>query len=158
MAEYSANAVQTVNPGESIIFTDTPVPCERGFIRHRDDSGSFLLSGYVPCNNCGCNCRRNRTRNASYLVDFGANIAVPTGETVGEISVALTIDGSTVPASTMIVTPAAVEEYFNVSRAINVQVWRGCCETVSIRNTSDIPILVQNANVLFSRPDLVYSR
>ena len=158
MAEYSANAVQTVNPGESIIFTDTPVPCERGFIRHRDDSGSFLLSGYVPGNNCGCNCCRNRNGNASYLVDFGANIAVPTGETVGEISVALTIDGSTVPASTMIVTPAAVEEYFNVSRAINVQVWRGCCETVSIRNTSDIPILVQNANVLFSRPDLVYSR
>lgn len=150
MAEYSANAVQTVNPGESIVFTDAPVPCNRGFVRHRDGSGSFLLSGYMPCGKCGS--------NATYLVDFGANIAVPTGQTVGAISVALSIDGSTEPASTMIVTPAAVEEYFNVSRAINVQVWRGCCETVSIRNTSEIPILVQNANVLFSRPDLVYSR
>jgi hypothetical protein len=87
-------------------------------------------------------------------VDFGANIAVPTGETVGEISVAIVIDGSTIPATTMTVTPAAVEEFFNVSRATNVQVWRGCCETVAIRNTSDIPILVQNANILFSRPDL----
>jgi hypothetical protein len=54
----------------------------------------------------------------------------------------------------MTVTPAAVEEFFNVSRATNVQVWRGCCETVAIRNTSDIPILVQNANIIFSRPDL----
>ena len=156
MAEYSANAVQTVNPGESIVFTESPVPCERGFVRHRDDAGSFLLSGYVPNNGCNCNCNRNQS--ATYLVDFGANIAVPTGETVGEISVAIAIDGTTVPTSTMIVTPAAVEEYFNVSRAINVQIWKGCCETVTIRNTSDIPILVQNANVLFDRRDLLYTR
>lgn len=156
MAEYSANAVQTVNPGESIVFTESPVPCERGFVRHRDDTGSFLLSGYVPNNGCNCNC--NRSQSATYLVDFGANIAVPTGETVGEISVAIAIDGTTVPTSTMIVTPAAVEEYFNVSRAINVQIWKGCCETVTIRNTSDIPILVQNANVLFDRRDLLYTR
>lgn len=156
MAEYSAIAVQTVNPGESIVFTQTPVPCMRGLVRHRDDTGSFLLSGFVPNNGCNCNCNRNQS--ATYLVDFGANIAVPTGETVGPISVALAIDGTTVPSSTMIVTPAAVEEYFNVSRAINVQVWKGCCETVTIRNTSEIPILVQNANVLFSRPDLLYTR
>ena len=71
---------------------------------------------------------------------------------------ALEIDGSTVPASTMIVTPAAVEEYFNVSRAINVGVWRGCCETVGIRNTSDQPILVQNANIIIARPDLAVTR
>ena len=156
MAEYSAIAVQTVNPGESIVFTQAPVPCMRGLVRHRDDTGSFLLSGFVPNNGCNCNCNRNQS--ATYLVDFGANIAVPTGETVGPISVALAIDGTTVPSSTMIVTPAAVEEYFNVSRAINVQVWKGCCETVTIRNTSEIPILVQNANVLFSRPDLLYTR
>lgn len=152
MAEYSANAVQTVNPGESIIFTESPVPCRRGFVRHRDGTGSFLLSGWLPSNYAnGCPCR-NKTAN--YLVDFGANIAIPTGGTVGEISVAISIDGSTVPASIMIVTPAAVEEYFNISRAINVDIWRGCCETVSIRNTSDQPILVQNSNVLFARPDL----
>ena len=155
MAEYSANAVQTVNPGGTIIFTETPVPCNRGFVRHRDDSGNFLLSGYVP-RNYGCNCCRNN--NASYLVDFGANIAIPTGGTPGEISVALQIDGSTVPSSTMISTPAAVEQYQNVSRAINVQVWRGCCETVSVRNTSDQPILVQNANIIITRPDLNVTR
>ena len=116
MAEYSANAVQTVNPGESVVFTDAPVPCTRGFIRHRDDTGNFLLSGYVP-NTGGCYCRRSNSAN--YLVDFGANIAIPTGGTVGAISVAITIDGATIPSSTMIVTPAAVEQYFNVSCAVN---------------------------------------
>lgn len=88
------------------------------------------------------------------ITDFGANIAIPTGGTVGPISLAITIDGATIPSSTMIVTPAAVEEFWNVSRAINAQIWKGCCETVAIRNTSDQPILVQNANILFSRPDL----
>ena len=155
MAEYSAIAAQTVAPGESVIFTQSPVPCRRGFVRHRDDSGSFLLSGSVPGNIYGCGCREKAAR---YLVDFGANIAIPTDGTVGEISLAIAVDGSTLPASTMIVTPAAVEEYANVSRAINVEIWRGCCETVTVRNTSDQPILVQNANILFSRPDLYLSR
>lgn len=80
MAEYSANAVQTVAPGETIIFTETPVPCKRGFVRHRDDTGNFLLSGYVP-NSCGCPCRRDNSAN--YLIDFGANIAIPATGTVG---------------------------------------------------------------------------
>lgn len=157
MAEYSANALQTVNPGETIIFTEAPVPCARGLVRHRDDTGSFLLSGYVP-NNYGRGCFCNRANTANYLVDFGANIAVPTGGTPGQISVAIQIGGSTIASSTMLVTPAAVEEFFNVSRAINVPVWRGCCETVSVKNVSDQQILVQNANILFSRPDLNVTR
>ena len=147
MAEYSANAVQTVNPGESIIFTDSPVPCTKGLVRHRDETGSFLLMGNAT--QCACCGRRNKF--ATYLVDFGANIAIPEGGTVEAISVAIAIDGSTIPASDMIVTPAAVEQYFNVSRAINAQIWSGCCEAVTIRNTSAQPILVQNANVIFSR-------
>lgn len=141
MAEFSANAVQTVNPGETIVFTETPVPCNKGLVRHRDETGNFLLAGRTSCS-----CKRS----VNYLVDFGANIAVPTGETVGPISVALSTDGATIPATQMEVTPAAVEEYFNVSRAANVQIWAGCCESFSIRNTSEIPILVQNANVVFS--------
>ena len=149
MAEYSANATQVVNPGETVIFTDSPEPCTRGFVRHRDGTGNFLLSGWTPTKNCGC-----KSKSANYLVDFGANISVPTGGTVEEISLAITIDGSTIPASSMIVTPAAVDDYFNVSRAINADIWNGCCETISVRNTSEQPIQVQNANIIFSRPDL----
>lgn len=147
--EFSAITAQTVAPGESIIFTLNPVPCTQGFVRHRDGSGNFLLSGNVKRKSCGC-----FPKSAVYLVDFGANIAIPTGGTVGEISVAIAVDGSTLQDTTMIATPAAVEEYSNVSRAVNVPIWTGCCETVSIRNTSDQPILVQNANVIFARPDL----
>lgn len=155
MAEYGANGLQTINPGESAIFTDDIDPCERGLVRHRAGTGNFLLSGWVPSNQNGCNCAcKRRSKAARYLIDFGGNIAVPTGEMVGEISLAITIDGATVPSSQMIVTPAAVEEYFNVSRAITLPVWNGCCQTVTIRNTSDIPILLQNANILFTRPDL----
>lgn len=154
MAEYTNNSVQTVNQGETVIFTDVAVPCNRGFVRHRDGSGNFLLNGWVPASyGCGC-----RNKSANYLVDFGANIAIPTTGTVGAISLAISLDGSVLPSSTMIVTPAAVDEYFNVSRAINADVWRGCCETLSITNTSDQPILVQNANIIITRPDLAITR
>lgn len=155
MAEYSANQQQTVNPGETIIFTESPVPCTRGLVRHRDDTGNFLLVGYIPKQR-GCPCRRQT--DAQYLVDFGANIAIPTGGTVGAISVAITIDGATLPASTMTVTPTAVESFFNISRAINAAVFGGCCESLAVRNTSDQPILVQNANIIISRPDLAVTR
>lgn len=149
MAEYSANALQTINPGETAVFTESPVPCNRGFVRHRDGTGNFLLSGWTPRKFCGC-----KSNSARYLVDFGANIAIPEGGTVGPISIAITIDGATLPASTMTVTPAAAEEFFNVSRAINADIWNGCCETLTVRNTSDQSILMQNANIILDRPDL----
>ena len=148
-AEYSNDALQTVNPGETVIFTNAPVPCNQGLVRHRDDTGNFLLAGRVHRRSCGC-C----PQSAQYMVDFGANIAIPDGGTVGEISLALTLDGGTIPTTTMTVTPAEVEEFFNVSDATIVQVWRGCCETLAVRNISDQPILVQNANIIFERPDL----
>ena len=149
MAEYSANAVQIVNPGETVIFTESPVPCKRGFVRHRDDTGNFLLSGWVPRKSCGC-----KADSALYLIDFGANISIPTGGTVEAISVAFTIDGATIPSSTMIVTPAALNEYFNVSAAVNASIWNGCCESFAVRNISSQPIQIQNANIIFTRPDL----
>lgn len=158
MAEWTSVAVQTVNPGESIVFTENPGRCERGFVRSRPGSGNFLLSGWVPNNRCGCRCRCQNEKSADYLVDFGANIAIPTGGTVGEIAVAIALDGGTLAETVMRVTPAAVEEFSNVSRAANVSVWNNCCQTLTIRNISDQPILVQEANVIFARPDLTLSR
>ena len=76
MAEYSANAVQIVNPREAVVFTESPVPCNRGFVRHRDGTGTFLLAGIVPKSKCPC----RQARSANYLVDFGANISIPTGK------------------------------------------------------------------------------
>ena len=141
MAEWSSNEQQIVNPGETVIFTENPVPCDRGFIRHRDETGNFLLKGWTPC----C-CKKS----ANYLVDFGANIAIPTGGTVEPISLAIAIDGEVDPSSTMIFTPAAVEEFGNVSANVVVSVpWICRCASVSIRNISTQDIQVQNANIVF---------
>jgi hypothetical protein len=84
-------------------------------------------------------------------VSFGGNIAIPTGGTVEAISIALAIDGEGLASSTLIVTPAAVEEYFNVFGAMFVDVPKGCCLTVSVRNVSEQSILVQNANLIIER-------
>jgi hypothetical protein len=83
------------------------------------------------------------------LVSVGANIAVPEGQTVGEISIAIAVDGGTLSNTTMRVTPAAVEEFVNVSRTTNVSIFSGCCQTVTVKNTSTIPILVSEPNIVF---------
>ena len=147
-AEYSANAAQTVPIGGSVIFTESPVPCNRGLVYHREDSGIFRLANKFFRQNV-CNCWR---RNTNYEVAFHANIAVPTGATIPDegISLAIAIDGAVDPSSTMIFVPAAVEDFGNVGADIIVTVPFMCgCSSVSVVNTSTIPITVQNANILF---------
>lgn len=153
MAEWTNVARQIVNPGEAIIFTDNPSPCTKGLVKHRSDSGSFNLNGRATngCNTQACSCPCCRDDCVQYNVSFGANIAVPEGETVGAISVAYSIGNSTLQGATMIVTPAAVEEFFNVSRSTGVPVFKGCCQDFAIINTSAIPIAVTNANVKIDR-------
>lgn len=154
-AEYSANALQNVASGGSVIFTESPVACRKGLIYHRDESGLFRLASSSIARTsfygCGCCCL-----NANYLVGFHANIQIPTGGTVEAISLALAIDGEIDPSSEMIVTPAAVEEFSNVGAGIIVSVpWICRCSTISVRNTSTQAINVQNANITFEGPDLV---
>ena len=150
---YSAFAVasQTINPGESAIFTIVDT-CNRGFVRPSVGNSSFVLKGWVPSRYAnGCQCRM---KTADYLVEFSANISIPTGGTVGEISVGLTIDGNTIPGSIMKATPAAVEQSFNVAKNIDADILVGCCQSVAVRNTSDQPIVMDNAVIVISRPDL----
>lgn len=156
MALYTADAVQTINPGETAVFTTTVVPCDKGYVRHSDGTANFLLSGWVPLSNCNCPCYV--APSAEYLVDFGGNIAVSTGGTAGQIALALAIDGSTIGYSEMDATPAAVEEFFNIGRAVTVPVFNGCCQTVTVRNISDQPIDLKNASIRITRPDLLVSR
>lgn len=147
-AEYSANAAQVVPVGGSVIFTESPVPCNQGLLYHRDDTGLFRVANKFFRQNV-TQCWRRNTR---YEVAFHANIAVPEGETVPAegISLALSIDGDTDPSSTMIFVPAAVEDFGNVGADIVVTVPYMCtCTSVSVRNTSTVPITVQNANILF---------
>lgn len=80
----------------------------------------------------------------------------PTG-TAGEISVAYSIAGATDPGSVMQVTPAAVSEFWNVSCAKSVSIFRNCCQTVTITNTSDQPIVMQNANLILLPPGSLFN-
>lgn len=140
-AEYSANMAQTVPAGGSVIFTESPVPCSRGLVYHRDDSGLFRLANKYF--------RQGRT---NYEVAFHANIAIPEGQTAPAdgIQLAIAIDGEIDPSSTMISDVTVAETYDNVGSDIIVTVPCICsCSAVSVRNTSTIPILVQNANIIF---------
>lgn len=153
-AEYSANAIQLIQPNASAIFTESPVPCNRGMIYHRDESGLFRLASPstlgVSCRRCCCCC--GDYPSALYQVAFHGNIAVPTepAGTVEPISLALAIDGEIDPSSTMIYTPAAVGDYGNVGADIIIAVPCICrCASVSVRNTSTQAINLQNANIVF---------
>lgn len=149
-AEYSYSLSQNVAANGSILFNEAPVPCNEGMVYHRDGSGIFRLAsprimGYRRRNCC---CRRDP--KAIYGVSFGANIAIPTGGTVGEIGVAIFIDGEEDPSGIMLFTPAAVETFGNVSADILVEVpWICGCSPVSVRSISDQAIIVQGANVVF---------
>lgn len=147
-AEYSANAAQTVQPGVSVIFTESPVPCNRGLVYHRDGSGIFRLANKFLRQNV-MQCWR---RNTNYEVAFHANIAIPEGQTAPDdgIQLAIAIDGEIDPSSIMISDATVVGDYDNVGADIIVTVPFLCgCSSVSVRNTSSIPILVQNANIIF---------
>ena len=136
--EITANAIQTVASGANVLFTDAVVGGNCA-ITHRDGSGLVTLRGLT--NQC----------RARFRVSFGGNIAIPTGGTVGPISLAIAIDGEAVATTTMISTPAAVEEYQNVFSAIFLDIPRGCCSQISVKNISDEDIEVQNANLIIER-------
>ena len=138
MAEYTANAIQTVAVNQDILFTDDPVRGNNS-IMHREGSGLVTLRGIT------CQCK------ARFRIFFGANIAVPEGGTAGAISASIAISGEAIPTSSMIVTPAAVDEYYNVSASLFIDVPAGCCTNISVKNTSDQAINVQNANIIVER-------
>lgn len=138
MAEFTAIYVQQVAAGQNVAFTETPVSGSNCIV-HRDGSGIITLRGQT--NQC----------RARYKVVFGGNIAIPTGGAVAPISIAIAVEGEALGSATAIVTPAAVEDFFNVFAAAFIEVPRGCCVTVSVRNTSTETIEVENANIIVER-------
>jgi len=141
MSEYAYNPVQEVAAGQPVVL-NTVIPCNKGFVYHRDQSVILTLRGIVACpTNC----------YARYQVTFNGNIAVPTGGTPGAISLALAIDGEAIPTSNAIVTPTVAEAYFNVTSTAIITVPRGCCFNASVINTSADAIDVQNANLTVAR-------
>lgn len=138
MAELTAVAPQTVALNQNVLFTDEPVGGNCSII-HREGSGLVTLRGITK------QCR------ARFRVFFSGNIAVPTGGTVGPISLAIATSGEAVNSSNMIVTPAAVGEYFNVASGVFLDAPAGCCVQISVKNTSVGAVDVQNANLIVER-------
>lgn len=138
MAEYTGVFVQQVAAGQNVLFNETPV-CGSNCIVHREGSGIVTLRGVT--NQC----------RARYKVSFGGNIAIPTGGTVGPISIAISLDGEALGSATATVTPAAVEDFFNVFTAVFVEVPRGCCATIAVKNVNTQTIELQNANLIVTR-------
>ena len=146
--EFVENAVQLVQPDQNVLL-DTSIACPNGNVMHRPGAGIVTLRG-----NCGgCN------RFARYQVTFNGNVAIPTEGTVGPIAVALAVDGEPIQTSRAIVTPAAVDQYFNVTSTAIITVPKGCCFTVAVENISTgataadaaPAINVQNANLTVAR-------
>jgi predicted small secreted protein len=126
MAEYvSYQNPQTVAADQNVLLIDT-IPCNKGYVIHRNGSGILTLR--APNNGCA--------RFARYQVTFNGNIAIPEGGTVGAIATALAIDGEELQSSRAIVTPAAPEQYFNVTNTAIVTVLAGCCTTLAVENVN----------------------
>lgn len=143
MAEFISIPEQTVAYGQSVQL-NARRPCNKGYVLHREGAGIVTLRGIVnnPC-----------ASSARYSVTFNGNIAIPTGGTVSEISVAIAIQGEPDGASLAANTPAAGDQYGNVTSTTQVDVPKGCCYTISVENTSETaePILVRNANLVVNR-------
>lgn len=141
-AEYLAVAEQEVALNAPIIFTAS-IPCTKGYVYHEDETGIFILRG-ITCNQCF----------ATYQVTYNGNIAVPAEGDITPIAVAITVNGEPRITSRAIYTPAAVDEYGNVTSTCIIKVPKGCCFTISVEYvtgvTDGVTIPTGNINVLNS--------
>lgn len=147
MAEYIEIDNQLVSLNNPIVFTAS-IPCPRGYVLHDDGTGTFTLRGVT--NNCF----------ARYQIVYNANIQIPEGGDVTPIAVAIAVNGETRPSSLAIATPAAAEEFSNVTSTAIITVPKGCCFNVSVRYVSGVTdgtttptptIEVANSNLTISR-------
>ena len=122
MAELSYVPRQTVLNGQSALLNNSACICkcnQANGVVHTNGSGQITLKG-----------------NRTYAVKVSGNIALAEGATVGEIGIAIAINGEAIPDTIAVATPAAVGDFWNVSTFKEVRVPCGCCVTLSIDNVS----------------------
>lgn len=123
MAEYlTRDAVESVALNSPIPFIDS-IPCRKGYVYHQSGTGVFVLRGIVN-NPQGCFAR--------YNVEFTGNISIPTNGAITPIATAIVVSGESRDGSRSIYTPAAVDDYGNVTSRATVDVPKGCCFTVAV--------------------------
>lgn len=149
--EFLYNSIQEVALNAPILF-NTSIPCSRGYVYHEGDTGNFILKGANSNNACNC--------FAQYRVEFNGNIAIPEGGTVTPIAVAIAVNGEPRLTSRAIFTPAAAEDFGNVTSTAIIKVPRCCCFNLSVDavpatiepTVTPAPVIeVQNANLTISR-------
>lgn len=149
--EFLYNPIQEVALNAPILF-NTSIPCSRGYVYHEGDTGNFILKGANSNNACNC--------FAQYRVEFNGNIAIPEGGTVTPIAVAIAVNGEPRLTSRAIFTPAAAEDFGNVTSTAIIKVPRCCCFNLSVDavpattepTVTPAPVIeVQNANLTISR-------
>lgn len=149
-AEYLAVSEQAVNLNSPIIFTAS-IPCNRGYVYHEDETGIFILRGIT-----------NGQCFATYRVTYNGNVALPEdAPAVEPMAVAITVNGEPRLTSRAIYTPAAIEEYGNLTSTAIIKVPRGCCFTLSVEYVSGItadasttppPVInILNSNLVIDR-------
>lgn len=129
MAEFlTRDEIVTVSLNSPIPFADS-IPCNKGYVFHQNGTGILILRGIVN-NPTSCFAR--------YVVEFTGNIAIPEGGAVTPIATAIVVSGEERTGSRSIFTPAAVDEYGNVTSRATVDVPRGCCFNVSVEYVSGV--------------------
>lgn len=124
MAEYITASDANVALNGTIPFGTVSIPCNTGNVIP-------LAVGVL-----------NLKGNNRYNVKVKANVQIPTGGAVTPVAIGITVNGSIIPESVAIITPAAVEEYSFINTDAVITVPCGCCASVSavyVDGTEDDP-------------------
>ena len=128
MINATNNAVQTVNVGQNVLFNSANVitPSSeggcRGWLNHNEGSGLFEI-----------------TKPGIYEIKFNANVE-PT--VAGVITFNITNSGENILGGEMVTPGATLEEPENISSSILVEVPCNCCDTFTVKNNSENPVIV----------------
>lgn len=118
MASYVLTTDALVALNGTIPFNSVSIPCNKGNVVPLV-AGVFNLNGNTT------------NRFARYKVTLQGNVQIPTGGAVTPIALGITVNGTVIPQSVAIVTPAAAEDYWHINTSVIVTVPCGCCLTVS---------------------------
>lgn len=116
MAKVVTTTDQNVALNGTIPFNYVSIPCNKGCV--------------VPITT-GVLSLRGGSNSARYEVKLQANVAVPTGGAVTPLALAITLNGTAIPDSVAIVTPAAAEDVWHINTSTTINVPCNCCVSVS---------------------------
>ena len=136
MAEFTST-IQQVAAGQNAVL-DTDVIRSR-CVSHRTGSGLICVD------NSGCDCKPAR-----YKVFVKANISIPTGGTVGPISLGIALNGEIVQSSIATVTPAATGDEFSVATEEIINAGK-CPVNIAVRNPNTETIQISDLVVIVER-------